>query len=70
MMDVRIDGMTCGHCVSAVKKAVLKLDPGATVEVDLAAGTARVDGQAPASEVISAIEAEGYKASITGGDQA
>jgi copper chaperone len=42
---LQVDGMTCGHCVSSVEKAVVEL-PGVTgVHVDLATGRVTVDGQ-------------------------
>ena len=37
MIAFEVQDMTCGHCVSAVTKAVLGVDPAAKVNVDLAA---------------------------------
>ncbi len=31
MIELRVDGMTCGHCVSAVTGAVKSVDPEANV---------------------------------------
>ena len=37
-----IDGMTCGHCTAAVKKALLALPGVRSVDVQLAPGIATV----------------------------
>ena len=37
MIEFRVEGMTCGHCVSAVTRAVKAVDPEANVRVDLEA---------------------------------
>ena len=62
MIELKVDDMTCGHCVGAVTKAVKAIDPQAQVNVDL--GTKRVSVQSanPAEEVIHAIEEAGYPA--------
>ena len=56
-----VDGMSCGHCVAAVTRAVQAVRPGAAVEIDLA--TRRVEiGAEPtrAAELRAAIEDAGY----------
>ena len=63
MQSFDVKGMTCDHCVRAVTDAVRLVDPAATVEVDLDAGTLRVrNGTATAADIVRAIEAEGYTA--------
>ena len=52
--------MSCGHCVTAITSAVTSLPGVAGVDVDLAAGVVRVDGNPDASAVSSAIEDAGY----------
>ena len=63
MPTIKVDGMTCQHCVAAVTKALESIDGIANVKVDLAAGTAAYDESAPVDiEVIrKAIEDAGYK---------
>ncbi|MCU0976650.1 MAG: cation transporter [Steroidobacteraceae bacterium] len=63
-MLLSVQKMTCGHCVRAVTAAIQALDPEATIEVDLAAGTVRVDGNVDANAVIRAIGEEGYPAQV------
>ena len=36
MLTFEVKDMTCGHCVSAITKAVESADPGARVQIDLA----------------------------------
>ena len=60
MLVLNVGGMTCGHCVKAVTKAVEALPGVERVEVDLAAGRVTVVGAADAALVRKAIETEGY----------
>ena len=36
MTTFEVNDMTCGHCVSAITKAVNAVSPGADVQIDLA----------------------------------
>ena len=38
----QVQGMTCGHCEMAVKKAIVRLDPEAKVEIDRTTGKVEV----------------------------
>lgn len=60
-MEFKVTGMTCGGCVKAVEKAVLRTDPAAHVTVDLASGAVSVESTKPATDFRSAIEAAGYE---------
>jgi copper chaperone len=55
-----VDGMTCGHCVKAVTRAVGALDPSAHVVVDLGAGRVEIDSKLDPESLEAAIRAEGY----------
>jgi copper chaperone CopZ len=56
----RVQGMTCGGCAKHVEKA-LRSVPGVTkVAVDLAKGTAAVDGTASFGAMAASVEAAGY----------
>jgi copper chaperone len=62
MTTLKIAGMTCQHCVRAATQA-LEAIPGVTrVEVDLASGLARVEGEADLGNLIAAVQAAGYGA--------
>ncbi len=61
MLNVKVSGMTCGHCASAVTKAV-KAVPGADdVNVDLESGSVTVMGNPDPDAVRDAITDEGYE---------
>ena len=59
-MRLAVDGMTCGHCVRAITRAVQALDPAAQVAVDLDARSVDVQTGLPAEQVAAAIMAAGY----------
>jgi copper chaperone len=62
MPTFNVQGMTCGHCDRAVTDAIRHIDSGAQVDVDLAAGTVRIDSQATTEQLAKAIRLEGYQA--------
>ena len=63
-IHLKITGMTCGHCVRAVTGA-LKAVPGVkAAEVDLKAGTAKVEGAPDPAALVAAVEEEGYQAEV------
>ncbi|MCQ4323880.1 copper resistance protein CopZ [Stutzerimonas stutzeri] len=61
MQVFNVTGMSCGHCERAVIQAIQALDPAVQVQVDLAAGTVRVDSALDEQVIREAIEAEGYQ---------
>ena len=56
----KVNGMTCGGCATALKQALLAVDPNAQVEVDLALGTACVEGP-DESAVAQAVQNAGFE---------
>lgn len=65
MTKLKIEGMTCNHCVMGVKQA-LQAVPGVkgAVEVSLEKKLATVEGTADVKALIAAVVDEGYKASV------
>lgn len=59
-MELKVAGMTCGHCAKAVTAAIQAHDPAAQVEVLLAEGLVRATTTLPRTEVAAAIAEEGY----------
>lgn len=57
---LRVDGMTCGHCVATVKAAILKGLPGAEVDVDLASKLVTVRRAGDVAAVEALIVKAGY----------
>lgn len=62
-VKLSVQGMSCGHCVGAVTKALSEV-PGVenVVEVSLDRGEAIVAGQPDIGALIAAVEAEGFQA--------
>ncbi|HWL71434.1 MAG TPA: cation transporter [Geminicoccus sp.] len=60
-MRLKVEGMSCAHCVRAVTEAVRRLDPQAEVTVSVEEGTVEVKGIEDRAAVTSAIEAAGYE---------
>jgi copper ion binding protein len=64
MTTMRVTGMTCGHCVAAVSRAVKAIPGVENVSVDLASGQVVVDGPADKAAIEQAIVEEGYEVSL------
>ncbi len=64
MEKIKIQGMTCQHCVMAVTKVLGKLPGVKNLKVDLAKGEATFENteNIPRSSVRQAVEDAGYKA--------
>ena len=61
MITFEVRDMSCGHCVAAITEAVRSVDPGARVEVDLAARAVRIEpAGADARALADAIRDAGY----------
>ena len=67
MIELRVEGMTCGHCVSAVTRAVKAVDPEANVRVDLEAKRVGVEGRSSADALSRVLADAGYPAVPAGG---
>lgn len=60
---ITVDGMTCGHCVSAVQTEVGKLDGVTDVAVDLGSGQVTITSATTpdAATLREAVEEAGYE---------
>lgn len=54
--------MSCGHCKTAVEKAVASVDTDARVAVDLDTRTVEIDSSADLAAILAALKKEGYEA--------
>lgn len=63
-IHLKISGMSCGHCVAAVQKALRAVTGSQEVHVNLAEGRAQVSGQADPAVLVAAVVAEGYSAEL------
>lgn len=61
-LTMQIDGMSCGHCVKAVRDALTEL-PGVEVErVEIGTATVSFDpARTPATELADAVRDAGYE---------
>lgn len=60
-LTMQIGGMSCGHCVGAVKKALEGVNGVAVDQVAIGSATVRYDATATSADQIKqAVEAEGY----------
>jgi len=66
MTKLNVPDMSCGHCKTAVEKAIHQLDAGAEVNVDLDAKTVVVPDGLNQTAVLAALQTVGYPASIVG----
>ncbi len=59
----QVVGMTCGHCVSAVREELAAVDGVQTVDVELESGTVTVVSERPLEprSVAAAVEEAGYQ---------
>lgn len=60
---ITVQGMTCGHCVAAVRQEVGQI-PGVTgVDVDLPTGAVTIasEGELDPSVVVAAVDEAGYE---------
>lgn len=60
MQTLNVVGMTCAHCVSAIKAAIQAQDAEAKVEVDLGSGRVHVDSVLSAAVLRALITEAGY----------
>ena len=63
-IELTVPHMTCGHCVNAVTRALKALDPQADLRIDLGSKRVSVDGMSGGEDLIRALGAAGYTASL------
>ena len=62
--ELNITGMTCGHCQTAVTKALRSVPGVQNAQVDFQTGRAIVEGQPELRALLAAVTAEGYTAQV------
>jgi copper chaperone len=62
MIELRVEAMSCGHCVKVITSAVMALDPKAEVTTDLATKQVNIESTLPMSAFIRALGEEDYQA--------
>jgi copper chaperone len=64
MVTFRVSDMTCGHCASAIARAVASVDKDARLEISIPDKLVRVSSPAAESELVEAIADAGYTAEV------
>lgn len=66
-INLAVSGMACGACVKHVEKAINSIAGVQKVEVDLASGAVKVEGNVSqhVKEIIEALEEDGYLAQVS-----
>ncbi|MBS97544.1 MAG: copper chaperone [Oceanospirillaceae bacterium] len=59
--QLKVTGMSCGHCVAAIEKAVKGLDAQAEVSADLEKGEVAVSSDVELASISEAIKEAGYE---------
>lgn len=62
---LHIEGMSCGHCLNAVRRALASVE-GTTIRT-VQIGRADVDSEASVEALVAAVEDAGYHATATPG---
>ena len=60
MLAYRIEDMTCGGCVRAIRAAVARVAPQAIVEADVEARRLRIDGADDGAAIGAVLEQAGF----------
>ena len=68
MEQYNLTGMSCAACSARVEKAVLKVDGVSSCSVSLLTNSMGVEGTARPSDIIAAVKAAGYGASLKGAE--
>jgi copper chaperone len=61
VLEMKVSGMSCGHCVQTITKAIQARDPHARVQVDLAEGLVSAETMLDRAQAIQAIEGAGFR---------
>ena len=62
-VDLRIAGMSCGHCVSSVRRALSELDGVRVEEVKVGSASVAYDPERTSvQDVVDAVNDQGYEA--------
>lgn len=62
VVELTVEGLTCGHCVKAVTQAIHALDPAAKVDIGLPGGALRAETSLSPAKVAALVVGEGYVA--------
>ena len=61
-IELKLPDMTCGHCVRTVTATVQRVDPAASLKVDLPTHQVLIESAQPRQAFVQALADEGYPA--------
>lgn len=64
MTTLSVPDMSCNHCKATVEAALANVADTGAVKVDLTTRKVEVAGTAPTSELLKALDAAGYPATV------
>ena len=64
MTTLNIPEMSCGHCKSAIEKAVAAVDAAANLDFDMTSRKVTVTSVASLEHILEALKSEGYEATV------
>lgn len=64
MIAIDVPDMSCGHCASAIARAVRETDAAARCEIDLAARRVRIASEEPPEPFLAALAEAGYSPAL------
>lgn len=60
-VSLGIDGMHCGHCIEAVRRALSQVDGAAVSRVDVGQADVELPSDASTDSLVAAVERAGYR---------
>jgi copper chaperone CopZ len=67
MYELKVEDMTCGHCMSRVTQAVKSVDPAAKLDINLKHKQVRIESTFELPELTDALAEAGYPAQLIAG---
>ena len=61
-IELTLPTMTCGHCAKSVTAAVQRVDPQATLKIELPTHRVQIESGQPRESFTAALAEEGYAA--------
>jgi copper chaperone len=59
-ITLTVNGMNCGHCTQTITKAILAVDPKASVETDIPSKTVKVSSHIDSATISTTVSDAGY----------
>lgn len=64
MFQLKIESMSCNHCISMITKAILQWQSDAKVEADLSTQLVKIESRLSKEKILEALDEAGYPAIV------